>query len=61
MLHAYIVKEQLHALLSLPTTADREPINHRLWKFYAQAAAVTDNPDDHVVCFTCEVPSETKS
>ena len=39
VLHAYVIKERLRSLLSLPTSADRELITHRLYQFYAQAAA----------------------
>jgi transposase len=53
VLHAYTVKEQLRALLALPTTADRELINHRLWKFYEQAAA-SDIPEAHRLAETIE-------
>jgi transposase len=53
VLHAYTVKEQLRALLALPTTADRELINHRLWKFYEQAAA-SDLPEAHRLAETIE-------
>ena len=53
VLHAYTVKEQLRALLALPTTADRELINHRLWKFYTQAAAA-DIPEAHRLAETIE-------
>ena len=53
VLHAYTVKEQLRALLALPTTADRELIYHRLWKFYAQAAA-SDIPEAHRLAETIE-------
>jgi transposase len=53
VLHAYTVKEQLRALLALPTTADRELINHRLWRFYEQAAA-SDIPEAHRLAETIE-------
>lgn len=53
VLHAYTVKEQLRALLALPTTAGREVISHRLWKFYAQAAA-SDLPEAHRLAETIE-------
>lgn len=53
VLHAYTVKEQLRALLALPTTADRELISHRLWKFYAQAAA-SDIPEAYRLAETIE-------
>ena len=53
VLHAYTVKEQLRALLALPPTADRELISHRLWKFYAQAAA-SDIPEAHRLAETIE-------
>lgn len=53
VLHAYTVKEQLRTLLALPTTADRELISHRLWKFYEQAAA-SDIPEAHRLAETIE-------
>lgn len=53
VLHAYTVKEQLRALLALPTSADRELISHRLWKFYEQAAA-SDIPEAHRLAETIE-------
>lgn len=53
ILHAYTVKEQLRRLLALPRTADRELISHRLWKFYAQAAA-SDIPEAHRLAETIE-------
>lgn len=53
VLHAYVVKERLRALLALPTSADRELISHRLWKFYA-AAAASDLPEAHRLAETVE-------
>lgn len=53
VLHTYVVKEELRALLSLPTTADRELISHRLYRFYARAAA-SDIPEAHRLAETIE-------
>jgi transposase len=53
VLHAYVVKERLRALLALPTSADRELISHRLYQFYAQAAA-SGLPEAHRLAETIE-------
>lgn len=53
VLHAYTVKEQLRSLLALPPGADREVISHRLYRFYAQAAA-SDLPEAHRLAETIE-------
>ena len=53
MLHAYAVKERLRALLALGPNADREAISHRLYRFYAQAAA-SDLPEAHRLAETIE-------
>jgi transposase len=53
VLHAYVVKEELRRLLSLPTTADRELISHRLYRFYALAAA-SEIPEAHRLAETIE-------
>lgn len=53
VLHAYVVKERLRELLSLPTGADREPISHRLYRFFAQAAD-SDLPEAHRLTETIE-------
>ena len=54
ILHAYTVKETLRALLELSgTNPDRSLISHRLWRFYAQAAA-SDAPEVHRLAATVE-------
>ena len=53
VLHAYAVKERLRALLALGPNADREAISHRLYRFYAQAAA-SDLPEAHRLAETIE-------
>lgn len=53
VLHGYVVKERLRSLLALPPTADRELISHRLYRFYAQAAA-SDLPEAHRLAETIE-------
>lgn len=53
VLAAYTVKEDLRALLALPPGADREAISHRLWRFYAGAAA-SSSPEVHRLAETIE-------
>lgn len=53
VLAAYVVKEELRALLALPPTADREVISHRLWRFYDHAAA-SSSPEIHRLATTIE-------
>ena len=53
VLHAYVVKEELRNLLSLTTTADRELISQRLYRFYTLAAA-SDIPEAHRLAETIE-------
>ncbi|WP_267896167.1 transposase [Intrasporangium calvum] len=53
VLHAYAVKERLRSLLALAPGADRELISHRLYRFYAQAAA-SDLPEAHRLAQTIE-------
>lgn len=53
VLAAYTVKEDLRALLALPPGADRQAISHRLWRFYAGAAAST-SPEVHRLAETIE-------
>lgn len=54
VLHAYTVKENLRQLLELAgTNPDRSVISHRLWRFYAQAAA-SDSPEVHRLAATVE-------
>ena len=54
ILHAYTVKENLRQLLELAgTNPDRSLISHRLWRFYAQAAA-SDSPEVHRLAATVE-------
>jgi transposase len=53
VLHAYVVKERLRSLLSLPTNADRQLIAHRLYQFYTQAAD-SDLPEAHRLAETIE-------
>lgn len=54
VLHAYTVKENLRQLLELAgTNPDRSLISHRLWRFYAQAAA-SDTPEVHRLAATVE-------
>ena len=54
ILHAYTVKENLRELLELAGTGpDRSLISHRLWRFYAQAAA-SDSPEVHRLAATVE-------
>ncbi len=53
VLHAYVVKERLRDLLALPATADHELIAHRLYQFYAQAAA-SELPEAHRLAQTIE-------
>jgi transposase len=53
VLHAYVVNEALRSLLSLATTADRELISHRLYRFY-ELAATSDLPEAHRLAETIE-------
>jgi len=54
VLRAYIVKEELRALLALAGThPDRELVSHRLWTFYSSAAAC-DLPEAHRLAETIE-------
>ncbi len=58
ILHAYTVKENLRQLLALAPTPgsavpDRSVISHRLWRFYAQAAAC-EIPEVHRLAATIE-------
>ncbi|WP_034721790.1 ISL3 family transposase, partial [Intrasporangium chromatireducens] len=53
VLHAYVVKERLRELLALPTSADREHVSDRLYRFYAQAAAI-ELPEAHRLAETIE-------
>ena len=54
VLHAYTVKENLRQLLELAgTNPDRSRISHRLWRFYAQAAA-SDSPEVHRLAATVD-------
>ena len=54
VLHAYTVKEDLRALLTLAgTNADREVISHRLYQFYDNAAA-SSSPEMHRLAATVE-------
>lgn len=54
VLHAYTVKENLRQLLQLAgANPDRSVISHRLWCFYAQAAA-SDSPEVHRLAATVE-------
>ena len=58
ILHAYTVKENLRQLLALAPTPgsavpDRSVISHRLWRFYAQAAAC-EIPEVHRLVATIE-------
>ena len=53
VLHAYVVKERLRALLALPPSADREIISERLYRFYVQAAD-SDLPEAHRLAETIE-------
>ena len=53
VLHAYVVKERLRALLALPPSADRELISDRLYRFYVQAAD-SDLPEAHRLAETIE-------
>ena len=54
VLRAYIVKEELRALLAIAGThPDRELISHRLWTFYSSAAA-SDIPEVHRLAETIE-------
>lgn len=54
ILSAWVVKEDLRALLALAgTQPDRETINRRLWAFYAHAAASTA-PEVHRLATTIE-------
>ena len=53
VLHAYVIKERLRALLALPTNADRELISHRVYRFYAQTAT-SDIPEAHRLAETIE-------
>jgi transposase len=53
ILHAYTVKENLRELLALGSSADREAISHRLWRFYEQAAS-SGSPEVHRLAATIE-------
>ena len=58
VLHAYTVKENLRQLLELAgTNPDRSLISHRLWRFYAQAAA-SDSPEVHRLAATVEARTD---
>ena len=53
ILYAYTVKENLRQLLQLAGTGADQLISHRLWRFYAQAAA-SDTPEVHRLAATVE-------
>jgi hypothetical protein len=48
-----------NAVVSPTRSASRRVATLPAWAITPVPSAVTDNPDAHVVCFTCEVPSET--